>query len=60
VSPSEKPKEVTAVKNKEISDRVYDPDDDPRYFLEPKCDGRRKRSGDLDGDLILVMGRRRN
>jgi hypothetical protein len=60
VSASENPKEMTTVKSKEISNRVYDHDDDPRYFLEPKADVKRKCFGDFDGNLILVLGRRRN
>jgi len=51
VSASEKPKEVTTVKSKEISNSVFDPEDDPRYFPLPKSDAKRKSFADSDGDF---------
>jgi len=48
---SQKPKEVTTVKSKEISNRVYDTEDDPRYFPLPKSDAKKKSFADLDGDF---------
>jgi hypothetical protein len=59
VSATEKPKEVTTAKSKGISNRVYDHDDDPRYFLEPKSDAKRKSFGVLEGNMLLVMRKRR-
>jgi len=51
VSASERPKEVTTVKSKEISNGLYDPEDDARYFPLPKSDAKRKSFADSDGDF---------
>ena len=39
------------MKSKEISNRVYDTEDDPRYFPLPKSDAKKKSFADLDGDF---------
>jgi len=51
VSASERPKEVTAVKSKAISNGLYDPEDDARYFPLPKSDAKRKSFADSDRDF---------
>ena len=44
------------MKSKEISHRVFDPEDDPRYFPLAKSDAKRKCFADLDGDFDSSVG----
>ena len=39
------------MKSKEISNGLYDPEDDARYFPLPKSDAKRKSFADSEGDF---------